>query len=106
MNDRLPWSRDELKALLPKLESRLAEAEADNPECRPLPPMSLDEVFDYFDRLLSIATSRAITGSERFLFEQLLSNFRMAILAQSLGKKGRYFVLSEDDISKLIKAET
>jgi hypothetical protein len=65
--------------------------------------MSRDEVLEYIGRLLTIATTRPITEPERFIFEQLLSNFRAAVLAEAMGKKGRYFVLSEDDIGRMMK---
>lgn len=103
---RLPWTRDELETLLPKLKQELADIEAAEPhEIRPLPPMTREECQDYFNRLMDTAAERPLTSAECFIHGQLLCNYQHAILAESFGKKGRFFVISEEEINQLVKEQ-
>jgi len=98
----IPWTREELQALIPKLKQEMADIEAEEPhEIRPLPPMTREEVMDYFYSLMDIAATRPLTSAECFIHGQLLCNYQHAVRAELLGKKGRYFVVSEDEIEKL-----
>jgi hypothetical protein len=93
-----PWTRAELKAMLPSIEARIAEYQAERPNARPLPPMSVEECQDMFCALLDIATTRPLTEDECFLHGQIEAVYRMAVRAEALGYEGRYFVISEQDI--------
>lgn len=99
----LPWTHEELQALLPKLKQEMADIEVNEPHIRPLPPMSLDEVMNYFDSLMDIAAERPLKPEECCIHGQLLCNYRHAIRAELLGKRGRYFVVGEEEIDKLVK---
>ena len=103
MAGRFPLTQDEVEALIPKLEADLAEIEAEQEDARPLPAMTLSESQDRLLRLIGAATTRPLTGSEQFIAGQLLACYRMAVQAEMLGKKGRYFVIGEDDIAEFIK---
>lgn len=102
VSPRSPWTHEQIQELLPKLKSNLQEMEAEDPDIRPLPPMTVAEAKDYFFRLFDVASTRSLNPSECFIMGQLLSVFEQAVRAESLGKKGRYFVISEDDINRMM----
>jgi hypothetical protein len=99
---RFPLTHDEVEALIPILEEDLAAIEAEHEDARPLPAMTAEESKGRLLRLIGVATTRPLTRSEDFLCGQLLACYAMAIRAEMLGKKGRYFVVSEDDIADLL----
>lgn len=101
MTPNSPWTHEELQALLPKLEKKLVTEEIENPGIRGLPPMTVEESKNYFFKLIDIAKERPITFSESLIFGQLLSVFQQAVRAEMLGKKGRFFVISEDEINQI-----
>lgn len=103
----IPWTHEELQAAIPKLEKGLdqivaEEAEQGN-EVKPLPAMTFEECREYFDRIMDIASERPLTKSECFIHGQLLCCFEMAVRAEMLGKKGRYFVFSQESIEQMLK---
>lgn len=88
-----------------RIEERMAECEAtQQDEIKGLPKMSVEECKEYFFRLLNLASMRPLTQRECFLHGQFLSQFRMAVQAEMLGKKGRYYVIDEADVVKLLKS--
>lgn len=107
MYKRLPWTMEQLDKLLPKLEDELDEIEGEEEgEVNPVGPLTQEEAEDYIYRIMTIATQRVITSSEKFLCGQLISTLKMAVQAETLGykEKGeRYFVASEKDINNLMK---
>lgn len=100
---KLPWTREELEAALPQVRAQLEAMEAEDPDAKPLPPMTEEECYDYMWRLMDSARQRPLTQQECFLFGQLVSNYRMAVKATTLGYTGRYFVISEDEVAAQIK---
>jgi hypothetical protein len=100
---RFPLTHDEVEALIPKLEKDLSEIEAEQEDARPLPAMTAEESKDRLLRLIGLATTRPLTRSEGFLCGQLLACYEMAIRAEMLGKKGRYYVIGEGDIADLLR---
>lgn len=72
-------------------------------EVRPLSPMTVDEALDYLVRLIELASGRPLSERESILHGQLLACYEMAIRAEMLGKKGRYYVLSEDKIKAMME---
>jgi hypothetical protein len=102
---RQPWTQEQLQELLPKLKAEIAREEAQDPNIRPLPPMTVDECKDFFYRLNDIASTRPLTGDECCIMGQLLAVFQYAVRAETLGRKGRYFVLSEEDINRMMQEQ-
>ena len=102
---RDPWTLKELQEKIPILrhvvKSRLEEDERQG-DVKPLPPMTQEEVMELLLGLLDIASERPLTTDECFLHGQLLQQYKQAILATALGKKGRYYVVSEEDLRKQI----
>jgi hypothetical protein len=105
MIDRIPWTMDELRALLPAIEARLDDAEAAFAPgaVRPLPPLTVDEAREHVLALIDKAQGELLTGEECFLAGQLLACHAMAVRAETLGKPGRYFVVSEDDFVSMMR---
>jgi hypothetical protein len=103
---RLPWTPEELEKLIPKVKASLEELEAEDEDIRPLAPMTAEECKELFFRLLNTAITRMLTKNEIDILSQLLACFEMAIRAETLGKKGRYIVLHEDDIKRLVEEIT
>lgn len=101
--NRTPYTLEELETILPVLEERLAETEEENPDAQPLPPMTAGECMEFFKRLLDYAGERPLTKQECFIFGQLLAQFRQATMAEVLGKKGRYYCISENQIAELVE---
>jgi len=101
-----PWTHEEIRAMMRKLDASLKRAEAEEPHARPLPPMTEEECREAMFGLLDVAAGRVLTHPERFLFGQLLSQYRQAVQASMLGRRGRYYVMSEEDIARLTKADT
>ena len=95
---RPPWTREEIDRLLPRLEESIARAEAEDPDLRPLPPMTAEECLDLFRRFMDVAATRRLTLPECGLHGQLLAVFMHAVRAEMLGRTGRYIVISEDEI--------
>lgn len=81
----------------------MAATEAEYSNARPIPALSEDESREQIDALLDIAAERALTNDECFLFGQLLAQYRMSIEARMLGRKGRYYVLSEEDVLRSMR---
>lgn len=106
MDDRTPWSHEELQEMIPAMKSQLdaemSEVEAQEPGIKPLPPLATEECLDYFCRLLDVASERPLTREECFIHGQLLSQYAQAVIAEKMGKKGRFYVVSEEDIMKLM----
>lgn len=104
MSARPPWTHEELQALIPELEREIAQTEAEQKEeVRPLPPMTVEEATQFFYRLMDIAATRPLTQRECFMHGQLLACFQYAVRAETLGKKGRFFVLSEEQINQMVE---
>jgi hypothetical protein len=102
---RTPWTLDEVREFLPVLKQRVEEHEAMDENIRPLPPMNGEECEEMFFRISELALERPLTLAEHCLLGQVMANYRFAIRAETLGKKGRYFVLSEDDITKMMQSD-
>ncbi len=99
--NKIPLTHEELQRLIPRLEKSIEDIVAEQPhEVRGLPPMTVEECESYFYGLTDIAAQRPLTQAECFMHGQLMCCYRMAIQAEMLGKKGRYFVFSEDEIRK------
>lgn len=94
---RSPWTHEELAALRRRLTKRLEDAEAENPDLRPLPPMTEEECRE---TLLAFG-DQLPPDADSMLFGQLLAQYRQAIEARMLGRRGRYFVISEADLERL-----
>ena len=100
-----PWSHEELCALSERIERDIRRTEEENPDIRPLPPLSEEEAKNLILDLTAVAVQRQLTHDESFLIGQLLSGYRMAVEARMLKKPGRYFVLSEADIQRLMNEQ-
>ena len=109
MKNRVPWTRAELDELIPparaRIDAAMAADEAEFGEIKPVGPMTHDECLDYFSRLLDVAQQRPLTGKECFLFGQLFQCFKQAVQAEMLGKKGRYYVVSAEQLAKVLAGE-
>lgn len=105
MKQPLPWTHEELNALKAKLDISIETTDRENPNIRPLPPMEEQEAHDLLLGLVEIATTRLLTRDEAFMIGQLLSCFKMAVQATTLKKPGRYFVISEEQISKFMERQ-
>lgn len=110
-NMRTPWTREELEYLIPQLEEKLVEDEQSQredqlhgqDEVKPLPPMTMDECKDYIWRMMDAAKERPLTSRECFIFGQLLQALQQCVMAEMLGKKGRYYVVSEDQTVEILR---
>jgi len=100
MDNRKPWTPAELKALLPTIEARLQATEEAYPDVRPVSPLTEDETRELLNNLFELATTRMLSKTETFLGGQLLAQYKQAIWAHMLGKKGRYYVISEEDLAR------
>lgn len=98
------YTHEELAELKRTLSESLSRTEEEYPDARPLPPMEEEEARDMLLTLVGAAKQRPITADEAFLFGQLVAAYRMAIEARMLGRKGRYYVLSESQINDLLAA--
>jgi len=104
---RVLWTHEEVQRLIPKLKARIdkmqakIEAEQSYP-IKGLPPMTTDECIRYFNRLIQTAADRPLSEQECFLHGQLLSVYQQACFAEALGEKGRFFVIPESTILKLM----
>ena len=99
------WTHEELGRMKRQVDESINEFEAENPNARPLPPLSEQESKDYLFSMFDLATERPLTIDEAGLAGQFLCCFRMAIEARMLGKpKGRYFVISEADLDNGVLA--
>lgn len=103
---RLPWTREEIERLIPKVVRQMDDIDAAEPQrVEALPPMTIGECVEYFSRLLDAATERPLTRRECFLHGQLLCVYKHACLAEAMGKKGRFFVVHESAIQKLMDGQ-
>jgi len=98
-----PWTHEELEEIKSRLKERIDRTEAEHPNIRGLPPMALDEAKDLLLALASTAMERVLTEDEAFLHGQLVAAFGMAVRAETLGHRGRYYVISEQDIARVAK---
>jgi len=102
---RPPWTFEELKAVAGPLREKIdvegIACELENPDARPLPPMTVEEAREMLICLVERGANRQLTRPEMFLHGQLLACFEMAVRAETLGKPGRYFVISEQQINDL-----
>ena len=104
--NRPPYTRAQLDVMIPKVKAQLAADEAAAiedgiGEINGMPPMTKDEALDYLARLMDAGQERLLTRHECFMHGQLMAVFEMAIRAEMLGKKGRYLVVSEEQVFKL-----
>jgi|SRR5581483_2922087 len=97
---RAPYTHEELQSLVPKIKEELEQLEAEEGPVKPIPPLAKEECIDYLFRIISAASDRPLTRSECFLFGQVLAQFEQSVIAETLGKKGRYYVLPEEVINK------
>ena len=86
-----------------RLQERIDRTEAEHPDVRPLPPMTLNEAKELLLAVAEAATARPLTDDEGFLHGQLVAAFGMAVRAETLGRPGRYYVISEEDIARVAK---
>jgi hypothetical protein len=105
MKPLIPWTREEIAEMLPRLRRSLDEiADAQPHDVRPLPMLTYDECHAHIVALVDATAERPLTESERFLFGQLLCQFAQASVARHLGVKGRCYVIHEDAINRLRSA--
>ena len=105
---RVPWTHKELQELIPEMEKRLEETEAEQEEeVKPLPPMSVEECKTLLYRLMEYASERPLTARERFLHGQLLAQFQQAVMAEMLTKVkgGRFYCISEEMVQAELKRQ-
>jgi hypothetical protein len=100
-----PWTHEELGAMKRRLAERCNQTEERRPNIRPVPPMTEAEAAELLQALAETALARVLTEDEVFLHGQLLAAYRMAVRASMLGRKGRYYVLSEEDIARAAAIE-
>jgi hypothetical protein len=101
---RSPYTRQQLDEALPRIESRLRATEAIFRDARPLPAMTIEECHDLFCRLMDHAQRRPLSDAECFIHGQLISVFKQAVTAETLGRPGRYFCVSEDDVVSIVES--
>ena len=95
------YTHEDLAEMKRNLKERISDVLDEYPEARPLPPMEEMEACDFLSLLIETTAIRPLVRDECFLMGQLLSCYRQAIEARMLGRKGRYFVVSEADIERL-----
>lgn len=101
---RREWTHEELRELRREIENSLHETEREYPDIRPLPAMEEAEAKELLKSFITVAEERRLTQSEGFMMGQLLSAFTMAVEARMLGKKkGRYMVISEEQLRSMQK---
>lgn len=102
MKPLIPWTREEIAEMLPRLRKSLEDVASQQPhEVRPLPMLTFDECQEHIFGLIEAAGERALTKSEAFIFGQLLCQFEQATIARHLGIKGRCYVVHEEAINRL-----
>lgn len=99
-----PYTYEELSALKNKLDTEIKEYEQEA-QARGLPPLAEQEARELIIGFLNTATERLLTKEECFLAGQLLGQYKMAVTALTLGKEGRYFVVSQADFERLLHAD-
>lgn len=99
-DDAMLESPYSLEELADKFKS-FSKNEQNEDKCKPLPPLTKDESVGYMWKLLDIASEMPLNKQQCFLFGQLLCQYEMAIIAESLGKKGRFYVIPEDKIKEI-----
>lgn len=97
-----PWTHAELADLRARLRAEIADVEADEPDIRPLPAMTREEALLLLSTIGTAATTRPLTRAESAISGQLLCCFEHAVRAEMLGKRGRYFVVAESEIDRLV----
>jgi hypothetical protein len=100
-----PYSHEELTDLRRRLGTRIEEHERENPNIRPLPPMTVEEAKEFILAFADAAATRVLTTDEVTLIGQGLAVYKMAVEAEMLKRKGRYFVLSEEDLERMMKSK-
>jgi len=103
MDKLTPYTIEDLRRLLPRLKDQVQQMAT--PDARPLPKMTVDECMEMHCRLMDIAGERALTTEECFLHGQLMCQYKQAVTAEVLGKKGRYYVVSEDNIAEMVQQQ-
>lgn len=98
------WTLEELRALVPKLDAELREMEAEQPfNVKPIGPLTRDEAHELLIALLDQAERGALTPEQGFVGGQLLAVFEQAVIAQTLGRHGRYMVVSEAELDEFMR---
>lgn len=98
------WTLAELRSLIPKLEAELREIEGEQPfDVKPVGPLTRDEAHELLLALLGQAERGALTREQSFVGGQLLRVFENAVIARTLGRPGRYMVVSEEQIDELMR---
>jgi hypothetical protein len=108
--DRIPWTHEELQALIPACKEEMSQIEEEEfadsgTRIKPLPPLTKNECLDYFWRLTKVAEQRPLTREETFVHSELVAQFEQAVLAERMGYKGRYYVVSQEQIEELMKRQ-
>lgn len=67
--------------------------------------MDEETAHDLILALGETAAERLLTADEAFLLGQLLASLRMAIEARMLGKRGRYYVISEAQFKEQLERQ-
>lgn len=98
---RQPYTHEELSQMLGRVQGSLAALEEAYQAARPLPPLTVGETLDYLNALIDLAGTRALSRDEQFLLGQLHQQLRQAVIAHTLGYRGRYYVVAEADIARL-----
>lgn len=101
---RLHWTQEELKQVRARLKAEVIAQESLAPaDAKPLPPMTVDEARDWIGLILTIAEQWPLTPSEAHLHGQLLCIFMHAVRAETLGRRGRYFVIHESEVAERVR---
>lgn len=86
--------------MIPKIKERLERAEVEF-NAKGLPPLNVDECKEFLFDLIEIAHERPLSKDEIFLHGQLIAQYKMAITAEMLGRKGeRYYVFSATELKE------
>lgn len=97
-----PWTREELNELIVNIEKAADKIEDEEAEfgndIKPVPPLTKQEALDYLNSIIDIGSNRILTRQECFIHGQLLAQFEQSIIAEHLGKKGRYYVIPEEKV--------
>lgn len=100
-----PMTLEEIDELKNKLIAEAIAIKIQEPNCRPLPPMTSDEALDFIIKHLDVARTRSLTSDEAFLAEQGLACYRMAVQGETLKgiKNGkRYIVITQEDVKRFL----
>lgn len=97
---RQPYTLDEIRGLLPKLEKELDEYEKQD-NVRPLPLMNIEEARELAFQLIDAAEQKPLTREQALLFSQLLCSYEMAVRADMMQPGKRCLVVTEDQLQEL-----